>query len=364
MQSGAACRRRVLALFALALFRLEGAAAGTDPATQPGHIGGWEGDFKRLVAFPDFAELAAGPAELDRWLDPGSERPLEADVPDRLGSVMNASSTPQATVRTIYRYPVKGLSPEPLAGTTLRPGATVVGDRSYAIENGPSGFDPARPGYLPKQRFLMLMKNERLARLDTHYDDAAHVLTIRDGGAEVARGDLRTHEGRAAIEGFFAVYSAGELRGPPKVLAAAGHSFSDVARKVVSIINLASVAAIEDMTGRPVDPLRFRGNLYVDGWPAWREFDLLGEEIAIGPLARAKVVKRIVRCAATNVEPGTGIRDLEIPATLLRHLGHADCGIYAEVTAGGAIAPGDAVDLSALAPSPPPTGRAASGRGA
>ena len=55
-----------------------------------------------------------------------------------------------------------------------------------------------------------------------------------------------------------------------------GHSFSDVADKVVSIINLASVAALENAIGAPVHPLRFRGNLYVEGWPAWHEFDLLG----------------------------------------------------------------------------------------
>lgn len=272
---------------------------------------------------------------------------------------MTTSSPSRATLRTIYRYPVKGLSAEPLAATTLTPGGPVAGDRCYAIENGPSGFDPAKPGYLPKQRFLMLMKNERLARLDTHFDDAAQELTIREGGVEAVRGDLRTPEGRAAIENFFAAFCADELRGAPKVLAAAGHSFSDVARKVVSIINLASMAAIEDMTGHPVDPLRFRGNLYVDGWPAWAELDLLGRDIAIGPLARAKVVKRIVRCAATNVEPGTGIRDLDIPGTLLRHLGHADCGVYAEVTAGGAIAPGDVVDVSASASSSLPRGQEA-----
>jgi uncharacterized protein YcbX len=256
---------------------------------------------------------------------------------------MNTLATMPATIRAIYRYPVKGLSAEPLTATMLSPGATVAGDRCYAIENGPSGFDPAKPGYLPKQRFLMLMKNGRLARLDARFEDATQVLAIHENGAEAVRGDLQTPEGRVAIESFFAAFCADELRGAPKVLAAPGHSFSDVARKVVSIINLASVAAVEDMTGRPVDPLRFRGNLYVDGWPAWREFDLLGEEIGVGPQARARVVKRIVRCAATNVEPDTGIRDLDIPKTLLRHLGHADCGVYAEVTAAGAIEPGDGV---------------------
>jgi uncharacterized protein len=253
----------------------------------------------------------------------------------------------RATIRAIYRYPVKGLSAEPLAATALAPGETVIGDRRYAIENGPSGFDPAMPRYLPKQRFLMLMKNERLARLDSHFDDASHELVIQEKGTEVARGDLRTPAGRADIEGFFLNFCAAELRGSPKLLAAHGHSFSDVAKKVVSIINLASVVAIEGMVGHPVDPLRFRGNLYVEGWPAWREFDLLGQELAIGAQARARVVKRIARCAATNVQPGTGVRDLDVPATLLRNLGHADCGVYAEVTAGGAIAAGDLLSRAA-----------------
>jgi uncharacterized protein YcbX len=102
------------------------------------------------------------------------------------------------------------------------------------------------------------------------------------------------------------------------------------------------VKAIEDAVGVPVDPLRFRANVYVDGWPAWSEFDLVGREISIGE-TRAKVVKRIVRCAATNVEPGTGIRDLTIPKTLLQRFGHSDCGIYVEVVADGTIAVGDAV---------------------
>jgi uncharacterized protein YcbX len=153
---------------------------------------------------------------------------------------------------------------------------------------------------------------------------------------------LRTKEGRLAIEAFVRRFMPAELRGPPKVLVAPGHSFSDVAAKVVSIINLASVAAIETVVGVPVHPLRFRANLYVEGWPAWHEFELLGKEIAIRD-ARLKVTKRIVRCAATNVDPDTGARDLTIPATLMQTFDHADCGIYAQVIAAGDIAPGDAI---------------------
>src|SRR5712691_5559863 len=120
-----------------------------------------------------------------------------------------------ATINAIYRYPVKGLSAEPLSRTRLAPGQTIASDRRYAIENGPSGFDPAAPSYLPKHRFLMLMKNERLAQLESRYDEAADMIVIRQGGRDVARGDLATAQGRKAIEDFFAVYCADELRGPP-----------------------------------------------------------------------------------------------------------------------------------------------------
>ncbi|MGY8681143.1 MOSC domain-containing protein [Bradyrhizobium sp. UFLA05-153] len=250
-------------------------------------------------------------------------------------------TSPTAAITGLYRYPVKGLTPEPLSRVALRVGQTLPADRRYAIENGPSGFDPEAPQWMPKTQFLMLMRNERLAGLNSRFEDATNLLTIRKDGQVVASGDLETASGRAAIETYFTGNFQSELRGPPKVLSGRDHNFSDVASKVVSIINLGSVHAIEKMLGGvAVHPLRFRGNLYVQGWPAWSELDLLGHTLAIGN-ARLKVVKRIKRCAATNVDPVTAERDLEIPPTLSRHLGHMDCGIYAEVIADGEIAIGD-----------------------
>ena len=247
-----------------------------------------------------------------------------------------------AQIANLYRYPVKGLSAEPLTEVRLDVGQTLPADRRYAIENGPSGFDPGAPGWLPKAYFLMLMRNERLAGLRTHFDDATALLTIAKDGAVVARGDLETAEGRAAIEQFFTANFADDLKGPPKVLSAEGHSFSDVARKVVSIINLSSVAAVEGLVDWAVHPVRFRANMYVTGWPAWHEFELMDRTLAIGDV-RLKVVKRIKRCAAVNVDPETAARDLEIPNTLQRRLGHMDCGIYAEVIAPGTLHVGDEI---------------------
>jgi hypothetical protein len=188
----------------------------------------------------------------------------------------------------------------------------------------------------------MLVRHEWLAALHSHFDDASHVLTIRQNGAVAVEGDLETSEGRAAIERFFANGHVGLIKGPPKILSSKGLSFSNVDKKLVSIINLASLRAIEDVAGQPIHPLRFRANLYAEGWPAWHEFDLVGRTLAIGD-ARLKVVKRTVRCAAVNVDPETAARDLNLPRTLMQRFGHADCGVYAEVIAGDAIGVGDAI---------------------
>jgi hypothetical protein len=252
------------------------------------------------------------------------------------------SPTASAAITGLYRYPVKGLTPEPLQTVALRSGETLPADRRYAIENGPSPFDPKAPAWLPKPYFLMLQRDEWLAALRTHFDDASHVLTIYRGSEVVAQGDLETPEGRAAIERFFAATFPDRIKGPPKILTSPGHSFSDVARKVVSIINLSSLAAIETMVGFPVNPLRFRANVYVGGWPAWHEAGLVDQTLAIGT-ARARVVKRITRCAAINVDPDLGVRDLEIPQALMRRFGNVECGIYAEVIEGGTVSVGDTV---------------------
>jgi len=250
----------------------------------------------------------------------------------------------QGSLKALYSYQVKGLSPEPLTRAALDAGQTVPADRRYAIANGPLDFDPAYPKHFPKIRFLMLMRDERLAALHSHFDDSSNTLRIATNNAEVARGDLSTTAGRTAIEDFFAANFTKELKGPPKILEAPGHSFSDVAAKVVSIINLSSVSEIENAVGQPVDPLRFRANLYVRDWPAWHELELMGKEIRVGDV-RLRVTRNIVRCAATNVDPMTTERDMNIPKTLMDRFGHTHCGVYAEVVAGGEVAPGDKIEI-------------------
>ena len=240
----------------------------------------------------------------------------------------------------ICRYPVKGLSAEHLVRTVLTRGEGVPHDRRFAIARDTTDFDPERPAWRPKTDFLMLMRDAKLAELRSSFDDASGVLTIERGGEPAVRANITEPAGRAEVAAFFAAFMA--ARGAPKLVEAAGHMFSDARRKVVSVINLASVRELERVMGRAVDPIRFRANLTLDGAPAWAEFAWTGREIAAGR-ARLRVVGPIDRCAATMVNPATAERDLNIPRALKRAFGHVDMGVYAEVVDGGAVTIGDAV---------------------
>lgn len=244
------------------------------------------------------------------------------------------------TLAQIYRYPVKGLSPEPLDRVTLSRGLGLPQDRRFALAHGTTEFDPAAPSWLPKTKFLMLMKNERLAQLRTHFDEVAETLTIERAGRIIASGNLREAEGRARISEFFAHYMGSEASGTPKLVEAPGHMFSDVARKVVSIIGLASVRELGGVLQTAVDPRRFRANFYVEGGEAGQEFGWIDREFTIGSV-RLRGVKPISRCAATNVDPASGARDLDIPRALRENFGHVNTGIYADVLDDGAVALGD-----------------------
>ncbi len=249
-----------------------------------------------------------------------------------------------ARVVSLYRYPVKGLAGEKLKSVALTQSGTFPADRAFAIENGPSGFDPAAPTWQPKVKFLCLMRNAKLAALKTLYDDASGVFAVSKDGVPMVEASLKTEAGRAAIEYFFHDYMGGEARGPLRVIEAPDHSFSDVSAKVAHIVNLASLKDLGASVGRELHPLRFRANIYVDGWEPWIENNLVGKTLAIGGVT-FKGTKLTARCAATEVNPETAERDVDVPEALWRKTGDVDCGFYASVVSPGKISEGDEVRI-------------------
>ena len=247
----------------------------------------------------------------------------------------------------LYHYPVKGLSGEPLKSLDLIAGEGIPGDRAIAITREPGVFDPAAPKASSKMNFLMLAKDEALAALTTRYDSASRALHISKNGDELMAASTETVDGRTALAAFFVEY-LGKDELAPEIASAPGHKFTDISvvsvekMRAISLINLASVRALEEAIGQPVDHRRFRANIYFDGVPAWEEFNWLEKDLILGK-AKALPTSRTRRCPATQVNPETAARDINIPAELRKHFGHFDMGIYAEAQSTGIVSIDDAI---------------------
>ncbi len=244
-------------------------------------------------------------------------------------------------IAAIFRHPVKGFTPEQLKHADLAKGENFPCDRLYAVENGPSGFDPSAPGWISKMKFTVLAAIPQVALARTEYEEATATFRATAPGQPAFAGRLDEPAGRAAFAVWLKSLLGDEAQPDLKVVQAPGHRFMDHPKGHVSIINMASLRDLEAKIGRELDPLRFRGNLYVEGWPAWVENDWADRELMVG-FARAKVFKPIVRCAATHVDPTTAERDLDLVKALFDNYGHMNLGIYVQVTDSGRVSVGDA----------------------
>ena len=243
----------------------------------------------------------------------------------------------------LYRHPVKGLTPEPMAEARLKAGSAFPGDRLYAVEIGPSGFDPLAPAHISKMRFAVLARIPALARVVSGWDEASGALSLSAPGVDpfvVRLGDAR---GDRALEAWLTTVLGEEATAPLRVLDGRGHRFMDDPRGAVSVLNLASVRDLGGRIGRTLDPLRFRANVHVEGWAPWIENDAGGRGLRLGE-ATLRAIKPIRRCVAVDVDPVTGDRDADLVGDLMRLYGHALCGLYLSVETTGGLAVGDPVD--------------------
>jgi uncharacterized protein YcbX len=250
-----------------------------------------------------------------------------------------------AIVADLTRHPVKGFTPEHLQRVDLRVGEGIPFDRAFAVEDGPSGFDPTAPAHVSKMKFTVLAKIPAVASVRTRYDDATGVFHAEAPDAAPIAVRLSEEAERQRLATWLTDALRAQVNGPLRVLPAPGaHRFYDHPRGLISLVNLESVRDIERRIGRPVDPLRFRANIYVSGMPAWSELDSDGCVVNLGGAA-ARVFASITRCVATHVDPDTGVRDIDMIDTLRREYGHVLCGIYLHVEQAGALQLGDAVEL-------------------
>jgi GntR family transcriptional regulator / MocR family aminotransferase len=258
------------------------------------------------------------------------------------------SGVPMPVVTGIYRYPIKGLSAQRVPRVVIEAGQPFPKDRTFALARPGSAIDPHAPKWVKKGLFVMLMLDEALARVDTQLDVDTLDFTVMQGKELLLRANLGSENDRNHLEEFFRELVP-ILQDPPRLVAARGGHFMDKPDNVLSLINLATVRGLEEQWGVEIDPLRFRANFYIEGAQPWEEFDWIGSDIALGD-ALFRVDRRNGRCGATNVNPATGRRDLDIPGSLRAAFGHKDLGVYLMARKTGEVLIGDTVRAPRSAP--------------
>jgi uncharacterized protein YcbX len=256
-----------------------------------------------------------------------------------------------ARVTHLYRYPIKGLSPQPLTTVELRAGGGFPFDRMYALARPDGLYSETNFVPLPKRQYFMLMKDERLAGLHTHLDVDTLELTIRVRDHVVLIADLGTEPGILQLREFYARVLDLPADTLPTFAHQDGYSFNDSANSSrelmnsLSFINLASVRDLEQRIGRPVDPLRFRANVYLDGLEPWEERGWVGARFSAGEV-EFRGVEETTRCAATEVSPQSARRDIPLPRLLVENYGDDIIGIFAEILTDGRLSVGDELTLA------------------
>ncbi len=247
------------------------------------------------------------------------------------------------TVRTLYCHPIKGVGRHMLEEVHLTAGETMPEDRIWAVTHEASTYDPAAPGWVSCNNFIRGAKAPNLQGIELYRTPKGYGLLHN---AEITPFEFDP-EDAAQHEGFLRWLTRfiPENRAQPRALVRARpRGMTDSAFPSISIHTTASLAALSAATGRPVEPERFRGNIWLEGFDAWEERGWIGKRIRIGA-AELEVREHIGRCVATTANPDSGKQDIDTLTLLEKHWGHTQFGVYAEVVKSGRVALGDKAEL-------------------
>jgi len=245
-------------------------------------------------------------------------------------------------VAEIVRYPVKGLGGESVSSTSVS-SAGIPFDRAFGLANDRAPLAPFGQ-WSTYDAFHALDARPDLAGYAASID-AARLLEIRSPSG----GELRFQVGEGGeldvapiqaetITDWFGTPTSGAR------LIASGFHLWDLEDAPISIINLATLRALEREAGARLDPRRFRANLFLDGVDPWEELSFRGRHLHVGGVVM-EVLRPIERCRAITVDPGDGTTDVNVLAVLGGRFGHIFCGMYARVVSAGTLTAGDRVRI-------------------
>ncbi len=258
-------------------------------------------------------------------------------------------------VAALYRYPVKGGTPEVCASLTVLAEGRVAGDRALGFRFADSGLPDT--AWSKKQGYAVLVNTPAIAKLNMRFDAGTRRLRIALG-EEVLADEPINGEGRrrlaAAVEHYVLAQPGNPLAGRPERLPleligdGVTPRYQDSERGEITLHSRETLAAVGQATGdASLSELRFRSNIAIEGVEAWAENAWIGRRLRIGEV-EFDVVRTKVRCLATDANPATGVCDIKLMQTIKRAFNQpASTFAVALVTngAGGNVRVGDAVDL-------------------
>jgi uncharacterized protein YcbX len=258
-------------------------------------------------------------------------------------------------VAALYRYPVKGFTPEACTSLTALPEGRIAGDRALAFRFADSGLPPT--AWSRKYGFAVLANAPGLARLAARLDAATRRLRIAHGDKVLADEALDPAGRRRlaeAVEAFVLSLPENPLEGHPERLPleligdGVTPRYQDSERGEITLHSRESLATVGQALDDPkLSEVRFRSNIAIDGVAPWGENDWIGRQLRIGSV-EFDVVRPKVRCLATHANPLTGERDRPVMQKLVSAFAQTQPTFaVALVTrgAGGEIRLGDAVEV-------------------
>ena len=249
-------------------------------------------------------------------------------------------------LKAIKRYPVKGLRGIDMPSATITAHKMITDDRRFVIGTQSSLGQDGVQEWARKSNFLQLVNTPKLTELGTEYDESTCTLTILRNGRAICKGKLDDAMGRTVIEDFLKAFLKNDVAGTPKIYSAPDTQFGDMKEPYISILNLASIRDFGTrIVQADVDPMRFRGNLLIDGLAPWKELEWEEGQIIKINGASFRFIHPITRCKATSVNPDTAISDINVPLMLRKGVNHLYMGVYVEALEDVTLTPGNSITI-------------------
>lgn len=247
-------------------------------------------------------------------------------------------------VTDLWRHPIKGVSREQLNSVALEVGKTMPWDRHWAIAHTDAKIDTANPAWARCMNFARAARGYRLMAVSSRLNEQTGMLTLEHPDMETITINPDDVADAKILVDWVTKISNPDRALPAQVFKAPDRGMTDSSTANLSIHTKASLDAFSQAIGTPLDPRRFRANIWIDGPGAWEEFTWVGRHVRIGE-AEFEITAPVERCMATTVNPDTGVSDQPTLETLKSKWGHLNFGVFGVVTKAGTISLGDKLEV-------------------